>query len=67
VGRALPRRPHHHHASHTHTASLTTQQTQHRQTKTKKASRRIPWEAVTAADRLLLSPRQLREKYVAKK
>jgi hypothetical protein len=32
-----------------------------------RASRRVPWEEVTAADRLLMSARQIREKYVLRK
>lgn len=32
-----------------------------------RASRRIPWDAVTPADKLLLTVRQIREKYVYKK
>ncbi|KAF8073236.1 hypothetical protein HT031_000897 [Scenedesmus sp. PABB004] len=32
-----------------------------------RASRRIPWDAVSPADRLLLTTRQIREKYVYKK
>eukprot|EP00879_Flechtneria_rotunda_P003410 GHRR01003638.1.p1 GENE.GHRR01003638.1~~GHRR01003638.1.p1 ORF type:complete len:133 (+),score=39.51 GHRR01003638.1:135-533(+) len=32
-----------------------------------RASRRIPWEAVTPADKLLLTIRQIREKYVYRK
>lgn len=31
------------------------------------ASRRIPWDAVSPADKLLLTVRQIREKYVYKK
>jgi hypothetical protein len=34
---------------------------------TLKAARRIPWEAVSPADKLLLTTRQIREKYVYKK
>lgn len=32
-----------------------------------RASRRVPWEEVSAADRLLMSARQIREKYVLRK
>jgi hypothetical protein len=31
------------------------------------ASRRIPWDALSPADKLLLTVRQIREKYVYKK
>lgn len=32
-----------------------------------RAARRVPWEEVTAADRLLMTARQIREKYVLRK
>ena len=32
-----------------------------------RAARRVPWEEVAPADRLLMSPRQIREKYVLRK
>jgi hypothetical protein len=31
------------------------------------ASRKVPWDDITPADKLLLTPRQIRQKYVLSK